>query len=146
MPLDITDMAGIDRLGGAISERWGKLDILVANAGDPRRHLADRPYRGKNLREGDDRQRHRDMAADPLGRSAAARLRCRPRRHPDVEPGAFASRAFWAPYAASKAAVEALAALLGARDGEHAAQGQLLRSRRHPHRHARAKPYRVRTR
>src|SRR6188768_2468989 len=32
VPLDITDMAGIDRLGGAIHERWGKLDILIANA------------------------------------------------------------------------------------------------------------------
>ncbi len=33
VPLDLADMAGIDRLGGAIHERWGKLDILVANAG-----------------------------------------------------------------------------------------------------------------
>ena len=32
VPLDLTDMPGIDRLGGAIHERWGKLDILVANA------------------------------------------------------------------------------------------------------------------
>ena len=32
VPLDLTDMAGIDRIGGAIHERWGKLDILVANA------------------------------------------------------------------------------------------------------------------
>lgn len=33
VPLDITDMEAIDRLGGTIHERWGKLDILVANAG-----------------------------------------------------------------------------------------------------------------
>jgi NAD(P)-dependent dehydrogenase (short-subunit alcohol dehydrogenase family) len=33
VPLDLTDYDGIDRLGGAIHERWGKLDILVANAG-----------------------------------------------------------------------------------------------------------------
>ena len=32
VPLDLADMAGIDRLGGAIHERWGKLDMLVANA------------------------------------------------------------------------------------------------------------------
>jgi NAD(P)-dependent dehydrogenase (short-subunit alcohol dehydrogenase family) len=32
VPLDLADMAGIDRLGGAIHERWGKLDILFANA------------------------------------------------------------------------------------------------------------------
>ena len=33
VPLDLTDMAGIDRLGGAIHERWGKLDIFVGAAG-----------------------------------------------------------------------------------------------------------------
>ncbi|MDD3447160.1 MAG: SDR family NAD(P)-dependent oxidoreductase [Zavarzinia sp.] len=33
VPLDLADVAGIDRLGGAIHERWGKLDILVSNAG-----------------------------------------------------------------------------------------------------------------
>ena len=33
VPLDITDSAGIDRLGAAIFERWKKLDILVGNAG-----------------------------------------------------------------------------------------------------------------
>ncbi|MDA5194334.1 SDR family NAD(P)-dependent oxidoreductase [Govanella unica] len=33
VPLDVKDGAGIDRLGGAIHERWGKLDILVGNAG-----------------------------------------------------------------------------------------------------------------
>lgn len=31
-PMDIKDGASIDRLGGAIFERWGKLDIMVANA------------------------------------------------------------------------------------------------------------------
>ncbi|MEG9861409.1 MAG: SDR family NAD(P)-dependent oxidoreductase [Parvularculales bacterium] len=32
-PLDITEGDSIDRLGGIIYERWGKLDILVGNAG-----------------------------------------------------------------------------------------------------------------
>ena len=31
VPLDIRDGDGIDRLGHAIHERWGKLDVLVAN-------------------------------------------------------------------------------------------------------------------
>jgi len=31
-PMDIRDGDAIDRLGGAIYERWGKLDALVANA------------------------------------------------------------------------------------------------------------------
>ena len=33
VPFDLSDMAAIDKLGGSIFERWGKLDILVANAG-----------------------------------------------------------------------------------------------------------------
>ncbi len=32
VPLDMTDGAGIDRLGAALAERWGRLDILVGNA------------------------------------------------------------------------------------------------------------------
>ncbi|WP_262691547.1 SDR family NAD(P)-dependent oxidoreductase [Kordiimonas aestuarii] len=32
VPMDLRDFDAIDRLGGAIYERWGKLDILVANA------------------------------------------------------------------------------------------------------------------
>lgn len=33
VPFDLSDMDAIDRLGASIFERWGKLDILVANAG-----------------------------------------------------------------------------------------------------------------
>ncbi|MDI7861104.1 SDR family NAD(P)-dependent oxidoreductase [Rhizobiaceae bacterium n13] len=33
VPFDLADMKAIDGLGAAIAERWGKLDILVANAG-----------------------------------------------------------------------------------------------------------------
>ena len=33
MPLDLTQYDLIDRMGAAIFERWGKLDILVGNAG-----------------------------------------------------------------------------------------------------------------
>lgn len=32
VPLDLGDFEGIDRLGGAVHDRWGKLDILVGNA------------------------------------------------------------------------------------------------------------------
>ena len=32
VPLDVCNGKGIDRLGAAIHERWGKLDILVGNA------------------------------------------------------------------------------------------------------------------
>src|SRR5450432_2053708 len=33
VPLDLTDVDGIARLGAALNERHGKLDILVGNAG-----------------------------------------------------------------------------------------------------------------
>jgi NAD(P)-dependent dehydrogenase (short-subunit alcohol dehydrogenase family) len=33
VPVDLTDGPGIDRLGAAVYERWGRLDILVGNAG-----------------------------------------------------------------------------------------------------------------
>ena len=33
IPLDLEDYDGIDRMGASIAERWGKLDILVGNAG-----------------------------------------------------------------------------------------------------------------
>ncbi len=33
VPLDLTDYAGIDRLGAALHQRWGKVDIVLGNAG-----------------------------------------------------------------------------------------------------------------
>lgn len=33
VPLDVTDGPGIDRLGAALHERFGRLDVLVGNAG-----------------------------------------------------------------------------------------------------------------
>lgn len=33
VPLDLKDFDAIDRLGGALSERYGRLDVLIGNAG-----------------------------------------------------------------------------------------------------------------
>src|SRR5262245_33435489 len=49
VPVDLKDSAGIDRMGAAIFERWGKLDILLANAGilgvlTPLTHLAPKVW------------------------------------------------------------------------------------------------------
>src|SRR4051812_28176016 len=33
VPLDLKDFEGIDRLGAALYERWGRLDVFFANAG-----------------------------------------------------------------------------------------------------------------
>ena len=78
VPVDLTDFDALDRLGAALHERWGKLDILLANAGilgplTPLTHV-DQPRLGR----GDGGQRHRQLAAAALARSAAARLGCRP--------------------------------------------------------------------
>ncbi|MEM8749553.1 MAG: SDR family NAD(P)-dependent oxidoreductase [Pseudomonadota bacterium] len=34
VPVDITDFDALDRLGASIHERWGRLDILIGNAGE----------------------------------------------------------------------------------------------------------------
>ncbi len=49
VPFDLTDFDGIDRLGATIFERWGKLDILVGNAGSlgvlsPISHLSPKDW------------------------------------------------------------------------------------------------------
>ena len=33
VPLDLKDADGLDRLGAAVYERWGRLDVVVGNAG-----------------------------------------------------------------------------------------------------------------
>ena len=56
------------------------------------------------------RQRHRQLASHSLARPAAARLRRGPRRFITTGLAHAASfRPYWGPYAASKAALEALA-------------------------------------
>jgi NAD(P)-dependent dehydrogenase (short-subunit alcohol dehydrogenase family) len=108
VPLDLTDMAGIDRIGGAIHERWGKLDILVANAGilgviAPIGHVEAKVF-------------ERVMAVNVTGtwrliRAVDPLLRLSDAGRAIImsSNAAHSARAFWAPYAASKAAVEALA-------------------------------------
>jgi NAD(P)-dependent dehydrogenase (short-subunit alcohol dehydrogenase family) len=107
VPLDLTDMAGIDRLGGAIHERWGKLDILASNAAilgviAPIGHVEAKVFERviavnvtatwRLIRSVDPLLRISDAGRAILMSSSVAHS-CKP---------------FWAPYAASKAAVEAL--------------------------------------
>lgn len=107
VPLDLTDMPAIDRLGGAIYERWGKLDILVANAGvlgviSPIGHVEAKVFEKvvsvnltsvwRLIRSTDPLLRQSD-AGRAILLSSGASYRCRP---------------FWGPYSATKAAVEAL--------------------------------------
>ncbi len=108
VPFDLTDMGAIDRLGASIHERWGKLDILVANAGilgviSPIGHIEAKVFEKVMLTNVTATWRL-IRSVEPLllksdaGRalilSSGAAHKCRP---------------FWSAYSASKAAVEALA-------------------------------------
>ena len=107
MPLDLTDMAGIDRLGGSIHERWGKLDILVANAAvlgviAPIGHVEAKVF-DKVMAVNVTATWRLIRSVDPLLRLSDAG-----RAVVVTSNAAHSARAFWAPYAASKAAVETL--------------------------------------
>lgn len=107
VPLDLLDLNGIDRLGGAIHERWGRLDVLVANAAvlgvlAPIGHIESKTF---------DRAMTLNVAAtwriirttDPLLRLSDAG-----RALVLSSSAAHSGRAYWGLYAATKAAVEAL--------------------------------------
>ncbi len=110
VPLDLADGDGIDRLGGAIHERFGKLDILVGAAGllggtTPVAHLEPKVW---------DRVVATNLTAnyrlirsmDPLLRRSEAATAI------FLTSGAATSpRAFWGVYAATKAGLNALAAV-----------------------------------
>jgi NAD(P)-dependent dehydrogenase (short-subunit alcohol dehydrogenase family) len=108
VPLDLADMAGIDRLGGAIHERWGKLDVLVANAGilgviAPIGHVEAKVFDKVMLLNVTATWRL-IRSVDPLLRLSDAG-----RAIVMSSGAAHSARAYWGPYAASKAAVEAMA-------------------------------------
>ncbi|MBZ9840777.1 SDR family NAD(P)-dependent oxidoreductase [Mesorhizobium sp. CA5] len=107
VPLDLADMAGIDRLGGAIHERWGKLDVLVANAGvlgviSPIGHVEAKTFE-KVMTINVTATWRLIRSVDPLLRLSDAG-----RAIILSSNAAHSARAFWAPYAASKAAVETM--------------------------------------
>ncbi|HXK53484.1 MAG TPA: SDR family NAD(P)-dependent oxidoreductase [Hyphomicrobiales bacterium] len=107
VPLDLTDYAGIDRLGGAIYERWKRLDILVANAGilgaiSPLGHVEPKTW-DDTMAVNVTANWRLIRALDPLLRQAPAG------RAIFVTSGAARNlRAYWGPYSVSKAALEAL--------------------------------------
>ena len=108
VPLDVTDGPGIDRLGEAISQRWGRCDALIANAGilgtlSPIGHIEAKTF--ANVMDVNVTAVWRiARTLDPLlTRTPNARALL-------VSSGAAHScKPSWGAYAASKAAVEALA-------------------------------------
>ena len=79
VPLDLKDYDGIDRLGASLNERYRQARRAGRQCRHARRALADQPCRAESVRRRDGGQRHRQLAADPLARSAAAEIRCRAR-------------------------------------------------------------------
>lgn len=107
VPLDLMDMPGIDRLGGAIFDRWGKLDILVANAGilgiiAPIGHVEAKVF-DKVMATNVTGTWRLIRSVDPLLRKSDAG-----RAIVMTSDLAAHPRAYWGPFAASKAAVEAM--------------------------------------
>jgi NAD(P)-dependent dehydrogenase (short-subunit alcohol dehydrogenase family) len=107
VPLDVTNGAQIDQLGAAIFERFGRLDVLVGNAGvggtlSPVPHVSPKDWEevmAVNLTA--NYRLIRSM--DPLLRRSEAG------RAIFVTSGlAQRAIAYWGPYAASKAALEML--------------------------------------
>jgi NAD(P)-dependent dehydrogenase (short-subunit alcohol dehydrogenase family) len=107
VPLDLKDYDGIDRLGASLHERYGKLDVLVANAGilgalSPMSHVEPKVF--------DDVMAINVTANYRLIRSLDPLLR-------QAEQGravfvssssSHSARPFWGLYAATKAALETM--------------------------------------
>ncbi|THD43705.1 MAG: SDR family NAD(P)-dependent oxidoreductase [Bradyrhizobium sp.] len=110
VPCDLTDLPALDRLGEALHRRWGRLDILIGNAGvlgplSPLHHVEPKQWEAVFAINVTANWRL-IRALDPLLRASRAG------RVAFITSGA-ASRAellaYWGPYAVSKAALDALA-------------------------------------
>ncbi len=107
VPLDLRESDAIDQLGASLFERYGKLDILVGNAGilgdlSPLGHV--QPARWAEVMDINLTAHWRLIRSlDPLLRRSEAG------RAIFVSSGAATgTHAYWGPYAVSKAALEAL--------------------------------------
>ena len=106
-PFDLKDFDAIDRLGQAVYERWGRLDVLIGNAGvlgplSPLGHVSPKAW-DEVMAVNVTANWRLIRALDPLLRRSEAG------RAVFLTSGAAHKlRAYWGPYAVSKAAVEAL--------------------------------------
>ena len=107
VPLDVTDREGVARLALALNERYGRLDVLIGNAGvlpmpSPLGHVEPKDWDNVfAVNVTANWQLIRCM--DPLLQRAAAG------RAVFMTSGvAHYGRAYWGPYAASKSALEAM--------------------------------------
>jgi NAD(P)-dependent dehydrogenase (short-subunit alcohol dehydrogenase family) len=107
VPFDLKDFAAIDRLGAAIHERWGKLDILIGNAGmlgplSPLGHVEPKAF-DEVMAVNVTANWRLIRSLDPLLQASDAG------RALFVSSGAaHKTMAYWGPYSISKAALQAL--------------------------------------
>ena len=113
VPLDLKDYDGIDRLGASLNERYGKLDVLVANAGllgalSPMSHVEPRTF--DDVMAVNVTANYRLIRSlDPLLQKSDAG------RAVFLTSGAaWTPMAYWGPYSVSKAAVELMARIYAA--------------------------------
>lgn len=108
VPMDLQDFDAIDRLGAAINEKWGKLDILLANAGilgglSPLGHIDPKAF-DKVMAINVTANWRLIRSLDPLLQASNAG------RAIFLSSGSpHSCKAFWGSYAISKAALEAMA-------------------------------------
>ncbi len=105
-PLDLIDSDAIDNLGATLYQRFGRLDILVGNAGllgglSPVGHIEPQVW-DAGIRINLSANYRLIRSFDPLLRQSQAG------RAIFVTSGAAPGRAFWGLYAAGKAGLEAL--------------------------------------
>ena len=107
VPVNLKDLEALDRLGAAIHERWGKLDILLGNAGQlgelaPITHV-DQPVWDEVMAVNVTANYRLIRSLDPLLRASDAG------RAIFVTSGAaHKHKAYWGVYSVSKAALDAL--------------------------------------
>jgi NAD(P)-dependent dehydrogenase (short-subunit alcohol dehydrogenase family) len=108
VPVDLKDYEALDRLGAAINERWGKLDVLFGNAG----LLGGLSLLGHyEPKAWDDVMAVNVTANWRLIRSLDPLLRASDAGRAIFMSSGAAQKctAYWGPYSVSKAALEALA-------------------------------------
>jgi NAD(P)-dependent dehydrogenase (short-subunit alcohol dehydrogenase family) len=113
VPLDLKDHDGIDRLGASLNERYGKLDVLVANAGllgtlSPLGHIEPKVW--DDVMAVNVTANYRLIRSlDPLLQKSDAG------RAVFLTSGAaWVAMAYWGVYSVSKAAVELMARIYAA--------------------------------
>jgi NAD(P)-dependent dehydrogenase (short-subunit alcohol dehydrogenase family) len=111
VPLDLKDMDGIARLGAALNDRYGRLDILIANAGvlgplSPVPHVEPKAW---------DEVMTVNVAANwQIIRCMDALLRKSEAGRAVFVGTGVQARAYWGPYAVSKAALDMLVRIYAA--------------------------------